>query len=126
MSLVTPLSRVLGLGSAKEGVEHWWRQRLTAVALLLLGPWLAISLAGLGDFTHPTVIAWMGGPMTAILLLLTVLTLVYHSLLGVQVVVEDYVHGAGAKMVTLVLNTFLHIGMAAAGVFAVFKVALGA
>jgi succinate dehydrogenase / fumarate reductase membrane anchor subunit len=125
MSLVTPLSRVLGLGSAKEGVEHWWRQRLTAVALLLLGPWLAISLAGLDDFTHPTVVAWMGGPVTAILLLLTVLALVYHSLLGVQVVIEDYVHGA-AKMVGLVLNTFLHIGMAAAGVFAVFKVALGA
>ena len=126
MRLVTPLNRVLGLGSAKEGVEHWWRQRLTAVALLVLGPWLAVSLAALDGFGHATVAAWMGRPVPAILLLLTVITLAYHSVLGVQVVIEDYVHGRGAKIGALVLNTFIHIGMAAAGVFAIFKVALGA
>jgi succinate dehydrogenase / fumarate reductase membrane anchor subunit len=126
MSLVTPLSRVLGLGSAKDGVEHWWRQRLTAVALLLLGPWLAFALAGLDDLSYGSVTAWIGQPFSAVMLLLTVVTLVYHSHLGVQVVVEDYVHGHGSKLVTIVLVTFVHIAMAAAGIFAVFKVALGA
>ncbi len=91
MSVVSPLNRVLGLGSAKDGVEHWWAQRLTAVALLPLGLWLVAASVGLNDFGHASVVEWMQAPMNSVLLLLTVLTLTYHSALGVQMVIEDYV-----------------------------------
>ena len=125
MSLRTPLRRVLGTGSAKEGVHHWWVQRLTAVALLPLTIWLAVSLLALPSFDHATVTAWMGGSLTALLLILLVLAASWHSQLGLRVVVEDYVPAAGARTVTLAVLSFLHVLLAAAGVFAVLKVALG-
>ena len=126
MSLVTPMSRVLGLGSAKDGVEHWWRQRLTAVALLFLSAWFVIGLVTLDDWSYGGILAWLSQPVSAVLMLLMVLTLCYHSQLGVQVVIEDYVHGHAAKMLLLILLTFAHIALAAAGMFALVKVALGA
>ena len=126
MSLRTPLRRVLGAGSAKEGVQHWWQQRLTAVALVPLGVWFVVSLLALPSFDHATVHAWMGQSWTALLLVIFVLVAAWHSQLGVQVVVEDYVHGAGARMLTLVLVGFVHVLVAAAGVFAVLKVAFRA
>jgi succinate dehydrogenase / fumarate reductase membrane anchor subunit len=126
MSLVTPLNRVLGLGSAKDGVEHWWRQRLTAVALMVLGAWLAIALATMGDYSYSAVAAWLGRPLNAVLLILTLLALTSHSQLGVQVVIEDYVHARGIKLVSLALATFAHWALAIAGVFAVLKIAFGA
>ena len=126
MSLVTPLNRVLGLGSAKDGVEHWWAQRLSAVALALLGLWLVFAFIGLADFRHDTVVNWLQAPSASILMILTLLTLGYHSQLGVQIVIEDYVHASGLKVAALILTTFVHIGIVVAGVFAVLKVALGA
>jgi succinate dehydrogenase / fumarate reductase membrane anchor subunit len=126
VSLVTPLNRVLGLGSAKEGVEHWWVQRLSAVALVVLGLWFVLGLASLEDLDYATVVDWLQDPVTSILMILTVLTAVYHSKLGVQVVVEDYVHSPALKVSTLVLSTFVHIAAAVAGVFAVLRIALGA
>ncbi len=126
MSLVTPLNRVLGLGSAKDGVEHWWAQRLSAVALALLGLWFVDAFVGLADLRYDTVVNWLQAPSASILMILTLLTVGYHSQLGVQTVIEDYVHAAGLKMVALILTTFLHIGVVVAGVFAVLKVALGA
>ena len=126
MSLVTPLNRVLGLGSAKDGTEHWWGQRLSAVALAVLGVWLVIAVIGLESFGYAAVVAWAQSPLTSVLLILTVLTLCYHSQLGVQVVVEDYVHASGLKVATLIVVTFAHILLAAAGVFAVLKLAFGA
>ena len=87
MSLVTPLNRVLGLGSAKDGVEHWWAQRLSAVALALLGLWLVFAFIGLADFRHDTVVNWLQAPSASILMILTLLTLGYHSQLGVQTVI---------------------------------------
>lgn len=126
MSLVTPLSRVLGLGSAKEGVDHWWSQRLTAVALVPLGLWLAVGFMGLADFSFASVVAFIGSPLNAVLLILTLLTLTYHSQLGVQVVIEDYVHGAGLKIASIVLVTFAHAAASVAGLFAIAKVAFGA
>lgn len=126
MSLVTPLNRVLGLGSAKDGVEHWWAQRLSAVALALLGLWLVFAFIGLADFRHDTVVNWLQAPSASILMILTLLTLGYHSKLGVQIVIEDYVHASGLKVAALILTTFVHIGIVVAGVFAVLKVALGA
>ncbi len=126
MSLRTPLGKVLGAGSAKSGVQHWWMQRLTSVALVPLSVWFVVSLLSLPSFDHATVVAWMSGSWTALLLILFVLVAAWHSQLGVRVVVEDYVHGAGARTVTLVSAMFAHTLIAAAGVLAVLKVAFGA
>jgi succinate dehydrogenase / fumarate reductase membrane anchor subunit len=126
MSLVTPLNRVLGLGSAKEGTEHWWGQRLSAVALAVLGLWLVIAVAGLESFGYASVAGWVQQPLTSVLLVLTILTLCYHSQLGVQIVVEDYVHAEGLKITMLIASTFVHILLAAVGVVAVLGLAFGA
>lgn len=125
MSLRSPLRRVLGLGSAHSGVHHWWLQRLTSIALVPLGIWFLVSLLALPSLGYETVIAWMSQSSTAVLLALFVLVASWHSQLGVRVVVEDYVHGAGARTLTLVIVTFAHALLAVAGVFAVLKVAFG-
>jgi succinate dehydrogenase / fumarate reductase, membrane anchor subunit len=124
MSLRSPLGKVLGTGSAKEGVHHWWLQRLTSIALVPLTIWFVVSLLSLGSFGHVAVITWMAQSWTALLLVLFILVAAWHSQLGVRVVVEDYVHG-GSKTLTLVLITFIHAVVAAAGIFAVLKVAFG-
>lgn len=125
MSLRTPMRRVLGTGSAKGGVGHWWQQRLTAVALVPLSVWFAVSLLALPSFDHATVAAWMGQSSTALLLILLVLVAAWHSQLGLRVVVEDYVPSPGARTLTLTLLSFLHAVLALAGVFAVLRVSLG-
>jgi succinate dehydrogenase / fumarate reductase membrane anchor subunit len=125
MTLRSPLARVLGQGSAKEGVQHWWVQRLTSVALVPLTVWFVVSILSLPSLDHGTVTAWIGQLWTAVFLILLVLTATWHSHLGVRVVVEDYVHGSGAKTLTLALMTFIHVVIAAAGVLAILKVALG-
>ncbi|HEX7081892.1 MAG TPA: succinate dehydrogenase, hydrophobic membrane anchor protein [Gammaproteobacteria bacterium] len=125
MNLVTPLNRVLGLGSAKGGAEHWWVQRVSAAALVLLGLWFAIAVAGLDDFEYGTVVAWIREPGTSVLLILTALTALYHSRLGVQVVIEDYVHDNAAKVVLLTLSTFVHAAFAVVSLFAILKIAFG-
>jgi succinate dehydrogenase / fumarate reductase membrane anchor subunit len=124
MSLRSPLGKVLGTGSAKEGVRHWWLQRLTSIALVPLTIWFVVSLLALPSFEHVTVVAWMAQSWTALLLVLFILVVTWHSQLGVRVIVEDYVHG-GAKTLTLVVITFIHALVAAAGIFAVLKVAFG-
>ena len=126
MRLITPLYRVLGLGSVEEGVRHWWAQRLSAVALALLGLWLVFAFLGLPNLGYATVVGWMQAPLASILMMLTLLTLGYHSQLGVQAVIEDYVHAAGLKGLALVVTTFVHIGVVVAGIFAVLNVAFGA
>jgi succinate dehydrogenase / fumarate reductase membrane anchor subunit len=123
MSLRSPVGKVLGLGSAGEGVSHWWSQRVTAVALVLLGLWFVSSLVRLPDFSYVAVTAWIGSPLNAVLLSLLVGTMVYHSLLGVQVVVEDYVTHHGFKVVTMLLLQFIHIVLAGLGIFAVLRIA---
>jgi succinate dehydrogenase / fumarate reductase membrane anchor subunit len=124
MSLRSPLGKVLGTGSAKEGVHHWWLQRLTSIALVPLTVWFVVSLLSLPSLEHVAVISWMAQTWTALLLVLFILVATWHSQLGVRVVVEDYVHG-GTKTLTLVVITFIHALVAAAGVFAVLKVAFG-
>src|SRR5215469_9436406 len=124
-SLRSPLGRVEGLGSAKNGVHHWWLQRLTSIALVPLTIWFTVSLLSLPSLDHVTVIAWMAHSWNALLLILLVLVATYHSQLGVQVVVEDYVIDAGMKTLTLVVLTFAHVFVAVAGVFAILKVAFG-
>ena len=125
MSLMTPLNRVLGLGNAKGAAEHWWLQRTTAVALLLLGLWFAYELLTLRGFDYASVVAWVREPVTSILLILFVVAAGYHSALGVQVVIEDYVPGKGTRAATLMASTLAHVGLTIAAVFAVLKIAFG-
>jgi succinate dehydrogenase / fumarate reductase membrane anchor subunit len=125
MSLRSPISRVTGLGTAKEGVGHWWSQRVTSVALLLLGLWFVASLLRMPGLSHELVTTWIAMPLNAVLLLLLIGTLVYHSQLGVQVVVEDYVHHHGLKIATMLLLTFAHVVVAALAIFAVLRIAFG-
>jgi succinate dehydrogenase / fumarate reductase membrane anchor subunit len=125
MTLRSPLATVLGRGSAKEGVHHWRVQRLTSVALVPLTVWFVVSVLSLPSLDHATITAWLGRLWTAVFMILLVLTAAWHSQLGVRIVVEDYVHGHGAKALTLALVTFFHVVVAAAGVLAILKVALG-
>ena len=124
MSLRSPLGRVLGQGAAHDGVRHWWHQRLSALALVPLTVWFVVSLLALPSLGYGTVSAWMSQSWTALLLILLVLICAWHSQLGVRVIVEDYVHGAGARTLTLVVIGFTHVLLAAAGIFAVLRVAL--
>lgn len=125
MSLRSPLGRVLGLGTAKDGTEHWWAQRVSAVALLVLGAWFGYSLVRLESQTYLDVIRFIGQPLNAVLLSLFSLTLAYHSYLGVQVVIEDYVHTPGTKVVSLLLSRFAHVFVAIAAVYAILVIGTG-
>jgi len=119
------LSKVLGRGSAHEGAHHWRVQRLTALGLLLLAPWFVISLALLPQLDFATVHVWASSLINAALLSLLVVSLCWHSQLGVQVVIEDYVRGA-ARGVALVASSFLHVLLAAVSLLAIVRIALGA
>ena len=125
MSLVTPLNRVLGLGNAHGAAEHWWAQRLTAVALVPLALWFAVGLTTLPDLSFVTVAAWVHRPVTSILLVLFVGAAGYHSFLGVQVVIEDYVAGKASRVVALMASAFAHTGLTVAAVFSILKIAFG-
>ena len=125
MSLRSPIGRVLGLGAAKAGAAHWWSQRVTSVALVVLALWFVASLLRFPNFDHPMVTQWISAPLNAVLLCLLVGSATYHSQLGVQVVVEDYVHGS-LKVVTILLINFIHVALAAVGIFAVLRIAFGA
>lgn len=126
MSLRTPLGRVLGHGSAKDGTDHFISQRVSAIGLALLGTWFVIAMLGLESFAYLEVVRWIARPINAILLSLLSLTLAYHSWLGVQVVIEDYVHAAGAKTALLIGSRFLHIFIAVAAIYSVLRIGLSA
>lgn len=125
-ALRTPLSRVLGRGAAHEGVRHWWVQRLTSVALIPLSTWFAWSVLRLDTLDHAAVHAWLSSPFNGLGASLLVLSVAWHSSLGVQVVIEDYVHHHGLKFFAILANQFGHVLLAAAGAFAVLKIAFGA
>jgi succinate dehydrogenase / fumarate reductase membrane anchor subunit len=124
VSLRTPLSKVIGRGSAGEGPGHWWVQRVTAVALVPLSAWFVISLLGQPLQSYDAMRGWLGQPWVAVFTILLVFTLAWHSKLGVQVVIEDYVHAKAAKAALLLLNMFAHAGAAVAGIFAILALAL--
>ncbi len=103
MSLRSPIGRVRGLGSAKEGVSHWWSQRMSAVALVPLTLWFVASVTSHIGADHAAMTAWIGSPMTAGLFILLIAATFYHAYLGLQVVIEDYVHSESLKVVSLAL-----------------------
>ncbi len=123
MSLKSPMGQVLGLGSAGSGTGHWLAQRLTAVALVPLTLWFAVSLVTLPGLDFYTVNAWVADPLHALLLALLVVALVYHSSLGTQVVAEDYIHAPAVRVAVLVLLRLGHFALGAAGVLAVVLIA---
>jgi succinate dehydrogenase / fumarate reductase membrane anchor subunit len=125
MSLRTPLGRVRGLGSAKEGVAHWWAQRVTAVALIPLALWFVAAVAAHAGADHKTALDWLGQPFVAIVLVLLVVATFHHAQLGMQVVIEDYVHTEWARMALIVLVKFAAVALAIACIFAVLKIAFG-
>ena len=125
MSLRSPLARVRGLGAAKEGVSHWWAQRLTALALVPLSLWFVASLAALAGADHAVVQAWASSPLVASFLILLVVATLYHAYLGLQVVIEDYVHHEGAKLVWLLAVRGACLVLAVVGVLSVLVLLLG-
>ena len=125
MSVQSPLGRVLGSGSAKEGTDHFWAQRLSAMGLVLLVPWFIIVMVSLESYEHASVVAMIESPFNTVMLVLLCLTLGYHSSLGIQVIIEDYVHGPFIKVLSLVLSKFAHIFVTIAALFAILRIAFG-
>ena len=124
MSLRSPLGRVLGLGSAKDGTGHWWALRVSSVASIPLSAWFLYSLLALPNVDYDSVEAWLKLPISSFLAVLSVTVLTHHSYLGTMVVVEDYVHGA-TKVVTLMTLKFLYVLVGGAAIFAILRVAFG-
>ena len=122
----TPLAKVRGLGSAKEGTDHFWKQRLTAVANIFLVCFLIVLLVQLAGADHATVKRALARPQNAIALLLLILSGVMHMRLGMQTIIEDYVHSEGRKIAALMLNSFFAILIGTTSVFAVLKLSFGA
>jgi len=122
-SLRSNIARARGLGSAKEGVAHWWGQRLSALALIPLGLWLVVSLVCHAGADRAAIVQWLGSPFTLGALALTIIAVFYHALLGLQVVVEDYIHAKGAKFALVILLQFAAFALAAAAIVSLLVVA---
>jgi succinate dehydrogenase / fumarate reductase, membrane anchor subunit len=122
----TPIGRVRGLGSARSGARHWWLERLTSVATLVLFIWLIVSLLRLPELDYQSVTTWLRSPLAAVPMLLLVLATFWHLKLGLQVVVEDYVHEEGAKLFSILILNFFVIAAALLALFSVLKIAFGA
>ena len=122
MSLRSPLGRVKGLGAAREGVGHWWAQRLTALALVPLTVWLVASLVALAGADYEVMRAWLSAPVPAGLMILFLVAGLHHGQLGLQVVIEDYVHNEGVKIASLLAVKALAIVLGLFGVLAILSV----
>src|SRR5437868_1260509 len=121
----TPLARVRGLGSAKDGVGHWWAQRLTAIALIPLVVWFAISLIMLSGADYTVVRAWIGSPLVMMLLILTIGVGLHHGQLGMQVVIEDYVGNDGWKLALIVIVKFIAVLFGLGAIVAILRIGFG-
>lgn len=124
-SLRTPLARVRGLGSAKSGTGHFWLQRLTAVANLLLAIAFIAVVISLSGRTYPEALSLLERPVIAILMLLFVISAAIHMRIGLQVIIEDYVHHEGLKILAVLANTFFAIAIGAACAFSLLKISFG-
>ena len=123
--MATPLKRVRGLGAAHGGTETFWRQRLTAVANIPLVIFLILSIVGHIGADYGTVKAYFAQPVVAVLMLALVISVSIHMRIGLKEIIEDYVHGEGAKIVALVLATFFALGLGLASILAILKISLG-
>lgn len=126
MGIRTPLARVRGLGSAKDGTHHWWMQRVTAVAMIPLMIWLVASLIGFTFSDQAAIATWLQSPCNALLMTLFLLTACYHGKLGMQVVIEDYIHCKCSLTALLMVNAFAFIVLGAMTLLAIIKLHLGA
>lgn len=126
MVMRTPLKNVRHLGSAKEGADHFWKQRVTAVANVFLGLFLVWLIASLVGADHAGVKAALSNPLIALAMLALIVSGTIHMRLGMQTIIEDYVNGEAAKIVLLMLNTFFAAFIALASIFAILKLSFGA
>ena len=121
----TSIGKVRGLGAAHHGAHHWLVQRFTAIGNLVLMSWLLVSLVMLGDYGHASVTKWLSHPLNATAMILLVFSLFWHARLGLQVLIEDYLHDAGTKFGALVALNLATIGGGADGIFSVAALAFG-
>ena len=126
MDMRTPLGRVRGLGSAKEGTDHFWRQRLTAIANVPLTLFLGYTLLVYGGADYVEVAAHLASPLIAIPMLLLVFSSIMHMRLGMQIIIEDYILSEGLKIASLIVNTFFSFAVGLACVYAILKLSFGA
>ncbi len=121
MQYRTETKRVKGLGTAKHGFGHWWMQRLSAVLMIPLGVWFVVSLMTMESLSPDALMQWLHNPIPALLMALWTLTVVYHASLGLQVIIEDYVHGKAMALTLLTLIKFAMFAMVVATFFSLFK-----
>ncbi|MBI1208051.1 MAG: succinate dehydrogenase, hydrophobic membrane anchor protein [Azospirillum sp.] len=124
-SLRDPIGIARGLGAAGHGFEHWWAQRLSSIALVPLSLWFAFSMATMAGADYATVKTWLASPLNAALALLLTVIMYHHVILGVEVIMEDYIHTKSAKLISMITMKFAFIVMAAVCVVSILKVALG-
>ena len=125
MSMRTPLRQVRGLGSARSGTEHFWHQRLTAMANIPLTIGFVVVVVALMGRNHAAVVQILGSPLVAVLMLLFILSATAHMRIGMQVIIEDYVHDEVAKFTMLIANTFFAVVVALTSAFAILKLSFG-
>ena len=125
MSMRSPLRQVRGLGSARSGTDHFWHQRLTAMANIPLTIGFVVVVASLMGRNHAAVVQILGSPLVAVLMLLFILSATIHMRIGMQVIIEDYVHDDVAKFTMLIANTFFAVVVALASAFAILKLSFG-
>ncbi|MEK9661030.1 MAG: succinate dehydrogenase, hydrophobic membrane anchor protein [Alphaproteobacteria bacterium] len=125
MSIRTPLAHARGLGSAKSGTAHWWAQRLTAIALIPLVIWFVISIIVMTGSSHESVVAWIANPLTAVLMILLIVAVFHHMQLGLQVVIEDYIHTRWMEIALLLFVKGAALLLGALGILSVLKIAIG-
>jgi len=126
MAFRSPLKSARGLGTAKDGTQHWWAQRLTALALIPLTVWFVASVAALAGADHAAFLQWVSAPVVTVLLIALIIATFHHAQLGVQVVIEDYVHNEAVKMASLIVVKGMAAVLAIACMVAVLRIALGA
>ncbi len=119
------LKRVRGLGASGTGVHHWWLQRVTACSNFVLVAWFLASLVLLPNYDHGTVLAWVAQPLVAVPLLLLIASLFWHARLGVQVLIEDYLHQESQRLIAVLALNFFILGTGAIAAFSVLSIALG-